>query len=119
MSLDIQKTHKEVREAIDASVAGHAQSDVSGTLVSLRVSKYGNPKLVHAPMEMKHFDIVDEMILDVATDKGRATAQTFRTSFVKRKIKERRAFDRDRFPGKHDEADRLEALRVRRPELFI
>ena len=68
---------------------------------------------------MRHNDIMQEMIVDVASDEGLASSRTFRRSFVAWMIEDRRAYPKGVWPKKHAEADRLQALLDGRPDLFV
>jgi hypothetical protein len=114
----IEKIHKDTYQAIEDKKEGYAWSDVSGTTVSLHFDGW-QTKLYHLPLDgMRHRDIVQEIIVDVASDEGLASDKTFRRSFVEWMIDERRAFPRG-FVKQHAEAARLEALVKNRPGLFV
>lgn len=116
----VEKRHREVRKFIDDGVEGYAQSDVSGTMVSLHLDDGFQLELYHAPMDgFRSRDIVQEMIVDVASNEGRATDRTFRRSFAEWMVDDRRAFPRAVWPKKHAEADRIEVLLHDRPKLFV
>lgn len=116
----IEKLHEDVRQEIRDMVQGRAQSDISGTMVSLVLEKDGDPKFFHIGLNgMKHNDIMQEMIVDVASNEGLASAKTFRKSLVAWMIEDRRAYPEGVWPKKHAEADRLQALLDGRPDLFI
>jgi hypothetical protein len=116
----IEKLHDTVRKEIGDKVEGRAQSDISGTMVSLVLEKDGDPKFFHIGMNgMRHNDIMQEMIVDVASDEGLASSRTFRRSFVAWMIDDRRAYPKGVWPKKHAEADRLQALLDDRPDLFV
>ena len=116
----IEKLHDDVRREIRDKVQGRAQSDISGTMVSLVLEKDGDPKFFHIGLNgMKHNDIMQEMIVDVASNEGLASDKTFRKSFVAWMIEDREAYPEGVWPKKHAEAKRLQALLDGRPDLFI
>ena len=120
MSDGIDEKHDEIRKAIKDGKEGYAQSDVGGTMVSLHLKNGWNTNLYHAPLHgMKAHDIMQEIVVDVASDEGLASPKTFRRSFVNWMIDDRRAFPKGTWPKKHAEAYRLQALLSNRPELFI
>ena len=116
----IDKIHQEVRQAIKQGVEGYAQSDVSGTMVSMHLEGGWHTKLYHIGLDgMRTHDIMQEVLVDVARDDGSASPRTFRRSFAQWMIEDRRAYPAGTWPKKHAEADRLEALLEKRPNLFI
>ena len=117
---DIEEKHAAVRRAIHDGEPGYAQSDVSGTMVSLHLDGGFNTQLTHLPLNgMKAHDIIEEMIVDVASSEGIASRHSFRRSLVDYMIDHRRAYPEHIWPKKHAEADRLQALLANRPELFV
>lgn len=116
----IEERHAAVRRAIHDGKPGYAQSDVSGTMVSLHLEGGFNTELTHLPLNgMKPHEIIQEMIVDVASSEGIASRHTFRRTLVHFMIDERRAFPAPIWPKKHAEADRLQVLLTNRPDLFI
>lgn len=116
----IEELHERVRGEIRDKVEGRAQSDISGTMVSLIIDADGQEKFFHIGTDgMRHKDIMQEMVVDIASDEGMASPRTFRKSFVDWMIDYRQAFSKSAWPKKHAEADRLKALLKDRPELFI
>jgi hypothetical protein len=114
----IEKIHQEVSQAINDKKDGYAQSDVSGATVSLYFDDC-QTRLYHQPLDgMRHRDIVQEIIIDVASKEGLASDKTVRHSFVNWMIDDRRAYPK-RFAKQHAEADRLETLVKDRPDLFV
>jgi hypothetical protein len=116
----IEKEHARVRKAIAAGDEGYAQSDVSGTMVSIHVDGDGPPDIIRAPLDgMKYHDMLQEMIVDVASGEGIASPRVFRRSFVNWMIDDRRAYSKETWPKKDAEANRLETLLTSRPALFF
>lgn len=116
----IEQLHAKLREEIGGKVEGRAKSDISGTMVSLIVKDDGQPKFYHIGVDgMRHHDVMQEMIVDVASGEGMATARTFRKSFVDWMIDDRRAYPKAAWPKKHAEAERLRMLVEERRDLFV
>ena len=110
--------HDEIRAKIDASEPGYAQATVAGQLVSYhRHSLNGFAFDRPMPDDMHHSDIMEALILEVTTGRGRATAQTFPNSFARMMIATRRAYNAS-FQAMHAEADAIAALYRAQPELF-
>lgn len=110
--------HDEIGARIDAGEPGWAQAVVAGQLVSYH--RHGMGGSAHdrpLPEDMSQGDIMEAVILEVARGRGRATAGTFSRSFLTMLIATRRALDRGH-TAEHAEADMLEDLRRRQPELF-
>ena len=109
-----RSTRRFVHAIVDG-LEGYAQADVGGTMVSLHLEGGWNTKLYHAPMDgIKAHDILQEMIIDVASDEGYATNRTFRRSFAQWMIDDRRAYPSSTWPKKHADADRIEMLLANR-----
>ena len=68
---------------------------------------------------MKYHDMLQEMIVDVASGEGIASPRVFRRSLVNWMIDDRRAYPKKTWPKKDAEANRLETLLTNRPELFF
>ena len=110
--------HGEVRARIDAGEPGCAQAVVAGQLVSYRRYSMSGFSYDHPmPKGVSHADLMEAVILEVAQGRGRATAETFSRNFLAMMIATRRVLDRG-YTTEHEEADLLEALRQRQPELF-
>ena len=69
------------------------------------------------PAGMRHNDIMEAVILEIAAGRGRASGQPFSAVFARQMIEERRAFSQA-FPDKHAQAATVEALLMERPGLF-
>ena len=115
----LEKVHENVERAIRDNEPGHAQSDVSGVLVSYIRNDFPGG-FYHAPMssQMKAAEMLDEMMVDVARGEGMASPATFHRSQLEWAITNRRRYP-ERWVKKHKEATLLEALSENRPELFV
>ena len=113
----ISDFHDEVRKKIENEEEGYAQSEVGDGLVSYVAGRFPG-SVTHAHfLDMPIGKILEDMILDVAREEGRATNRTFARSRLDFMIADREAYP-DHWVKKHKEAALLRTLRDTKPRLF-
>jgi hypothetical protein len=99
--------------------SAYVEATVEGQLVTYRpdggLEGFSHPHPM--PAGIRHREIMEAVILEIAAGRGEARGRPFSRRFARRMIRERRAHDGS-FPAKHAEAAAVEALLETRPDLF-